>query len=208
MPLGMKHWGGASRFLLGLTAVVVLAACGPPYRIVRYATPNPLRGAARIVVDHASYEGLSVGNEPLPVYFSHRSPEQQASFQADQAAMAERFFEHLAERNPGRIIPAPAADAATLHLRINVFFMEPGVYAYIFSRATEVRASVRIVAPDGQILDEIALHATVQAGGFNPSSGQRFRQAGNVLADHVTAYIEDRTVLRARLERRSATPPM
>jgi hypothetical protein len=182
-----------------------LVGCGPPWRVVAFASPNPFVGVRKFGVTPIDYAGLMIGRKPEPVYLSEKDPKQQASFQEDKAALNEKFLEHLLTQARGRgieVVPAQGPGDAPFILRPSVDFIEPGFYAAVAAMSSEVHMIVRITGPDGHVLDEVSfVHRTspnsgVSIGGIaipkDPSSGGRLRTDGAHLGDLVGEYLSAR----------------
>lgn len=190
-------------FLASTASLAALAACGPPYRILRLAVPNPLLRAGSFSVEPIHYEMLSVGGMPEAAYLAGKTPEQIASFTTDKVETAGRFVASLmgaAANNGQRMIAGPPPDANTFVIRPFAIFYEPGVYAYAFARNTELELRVQVLTAQGTMLDEIATRAVVAASLYNPSSGGRMRGAGDQLGRYVAEYLRRRAQGQAARE--------
>jgi hypothetical protein len=171
--------------------------------------PDPFLGQRKFSVLPIDYSGLMVGNKPEPVYLSEKDPKQQASFLEDKAALNDRFLELVrarAREGNVEVVPATGPADAPFMIKPHVAFVEPGWYAGVAGAPSMVHMNVRIMAPDGRVLDEIELaHGTdprsgVSIGGFaipgNPSSGGRLRKDGEALGAVVAEYLLTRVVGR------------
>jgi hypothetical protein len=198
------------RHFLGLAAGAGAALgaidCGPPYRYLRQSFPSSLLGAQRVALEPVHFEGLRVGDLPEAVYLASKTPQQQASFEADKQEFANRFLAWMAQRSPVPIIVGPPPDPGTLILRPIMVHYEPGFFAYVVNRGTEVDMNLQVVRADGATLEEIALRAVVQASMVNAASGTRMRLAGEQMGDFVAEYLQHRVrgVVFAPRARRSA----
>ena len=142
-----------------LVASAVLIGCGPPWAVVVQSAPNPFFGQRLFAVQPVEYSGLMIGGKPEPVYLAGKDAGQQASFAEDKTALNEKFLGQLvAEAGAAgvRVVPATGPGDAPFTIRPAVHFIEPGFYAFVASQPSRVEMSVRIVAPDGRILDESA----------------------------------------------------
>jgi hypothetical protein len=200
------------RSFLGLGTVVAgatLVGCGPSWQVIVQAAPSPFLGQRRFAVQPIDFSGLHVGSKPEPVYLSEKDPKQQASFAEDKAALNDRFLEQLrvtAAEAGVEVVPATGPGDAPFTIRPAVPFLEPGFYVGVAAASSHVEMNVRIVAPDGRILDEVAFaHGTspnsgVAIRGFaipkNPSSGGRLRSDGEGLGKLVGLYLQARVVGR------------
>ena len=139
-----------------------------------------------------------IGDEPEPVYLAGKDAGQQASFQEDKAALNERFLGQLvadAGAAGVRVVPASGPADAPFTLRPTVHFIEPGFYAFVAAQPSRVEMSVRIVAPDGRILDEIHLVHGTPGNMINAASGTRLRADGAALGAIVARYLRVRVGL-------------
>lgn len=181
------------KVLGGTGAAVGLSHCGPPYAYLRIAQPSPLLGAHHISLEPMHFEGMRVGGLTEAEYLSRKTPEQQASFNADKQEFANRFLATCQARSPIQLVVGPPPDANTMILRPMVRFYEPGIFTYVVNINTQVDMAVHLVRPDGAVLEEIAMRTVVQASFFNISSGGRLRTAGANLGGYVGEYVRRRT---------------
>jgi hypothetical protein len=191
---------------IGALAVgAALVGCGPSWQVVVQAAPDPFVGQRRFSVLPIDYAGLMIGRKPEPVYLSEKDAKQQASFVEDKAALNDRFLETLravSHETGVDVVPATGPADAPFQIRPSVAFIEPGFYGGVVSAPSMVQMTVKIVTPDGRVLDEIALaHGTspssgVAIGGIaipaNPSSGGRLRKDGEELGRIVAKYLQAR----------------
>jgi hypothetical protein len=195
---------------LALVGSSALMGCAEaPWHVVVQSVPDPFLGQRRFSVLPIDYTGLMIGNKPEPVYLGEKDPQQRASFLEDKAALNDRFLELLrarAREGNVEVVPATGPADAPFMIKPHVGFIEPGFYAGVAGARSMVQMNVRILAPDGRVLDEIELtHGTdprsgVSIGGFaipsNPSSGGRLRKDGEALGGLVGAYVLTRVVGR------------
>jgi hypothetical protein len=174
-----------------LVALASLAtvACGPQWVVIRQATPDPFVHHPQFKVEPLHFEQTRVGEKPEAEYAAGKQPDQQQSWTEDKQGMNERFSVALATSIDGLQING-VADAPTI--RPIVTFIEPGFYAGVAAAATEVNLTVQILTPNGEVADEIAMHARVPAGLMNPSAGNRVRQAANELGKITAKYLKTR----------------
>jgi hypothetical protein len=189
------------RAFLGVVALVASAAligCGPPWAVVVQSAPNPFFGQRLFAVQPVDFSGLMVGSKPEPVYLAEKDAGQRASFAEDKAAFNERFLADLIAQAGAaavRVVPATGPADAPFTIRPVVHFIEPGFYAYLVSQASRVEMSVRIVAPDGRILDEINLAHSTPSTASTAASGTRLRSDGAALGAIVARYLRVRVGL-------------
>lgn len=172
-----------------------LVACGPPYRVIKQAEPNPFVGAKQFVVMPIDYSGLHVGSKTAEEYENDKSDKQAASFEGDKEGMNNMFQTGLKEKaaKNGIGVDAAAGEVKTFVIKPIVSFVEPGFYAYVASHPSKVTMNVKITDKDGKELDEILVEHQTAATMTNPSSGGRLRDDGEALGAYVAKYLEDRT---------------
>jgi hypothetical protein len=170
-------------------ACLAAVACSPPWLVVRQAVPDPFFHRPQFKLEPLHFEQAFVGRKPEAEYAAEKQPDQQVSWAEDKRAMSERFGAALATSSDDVQIGS-AADAPTI--RPIVTFLEPGFYAGVVSAATQVELTVQILDARGQVEDEIALGAVVNAGLINPASGNRVRQAATELGKITAKYLKSR----------------
>ncbi len=172
-----------------------LVACGPPYRVISQASPNPFVGANKFVVMPIDYSGLHVGSKTEAEYTEGKDDKQAASFEGDKEGMNNTFQATLKEKAAKNSIgvDVAAGEVTTFVIKPFVSFVEPGFYAYVASHPSKVTMNVKITDKDGKELDEILVEHGTAATMTNPSSGGRLRDDGEALGAYVARYLEDRT---------------
>ena len=153
-----------------------------------------MAGARSFAIEPIHFEGLQVGQMLEGQWLATKTPQQQASYQADKQAMIQNFIERLTARNENlQIIAGPPPGPQTFVIRPILTFIEQGFFAYVANRDTEARMTIQILTPQGQIIDEIITYDRVTANLYNPSTGGRMRSVGVHLANHLTDYLRART---------------
>jgi hypothetical protein len=178
-------------FLGSLTLLVV--GCGPRWVVVRQASPNPLLGARRFAVDRVHFEGLRVGGKSEAEYLAGKDEGQRASFEEDKRAFEGTFAAALTAGAQGISLVQPPAEAETFVVRPAVGWFEPGFYAGVAARDTEVELVTQIVRASGEVVDEFTVRSRIPATLTSPSSGDRLRKAGDDLGGVVAKYLRTRT---------------
>jgi hypothetical protein len=187
-----------------------LAGCGDPvYHVIVQSPPQTFLGQHRFSVLPIDYAALMVGNKPEPVYLAEKDPGQQASFREDKAALNDKFLERLRGRALEarlEVVPATGPADAPFMIKPTVHFIEPGFFVGVAGAPSLVRMNVKILAPDGRILDELELaHGTDPSSGVgfagfsipaNPSSGGRLRKDGEALGEVLAEYLAARVAGR------------
>jgi hypothetical protein len=166
--------------------------CGPRWTFRRQAVPDPFVNQREYFIEPVHSENVvAVGDMSEAAYLAGKTPEQQASWQADKADMVTRYAEALIAEGEGlRFLTQPGP--AAFIVRPIVDFIEPGFYAFVAAHATEVGMRVEILAPSGQLLDAISIHGVVGASMTNAASGTRMRQAAEQLGHITGEYLKTR----------------
>ena len=178
--------------LLGLF-FVTLTACIPAWTVIRQAAPNPLIGQTAIAVTPLSFDGLYVGEKTEEEYQSEKSGDQQHGWQTDKVEMAQNFLAELMDRSQSQGLAVSSGQGGGKPaVRARVLFIEPGFYAYVAARPTEVVMRLKVLSAQGAVLDEIEVQVAVGASMVTPSSGGRLRMAGRRLGEIAADYLLQR----------------
>lgn len=175
------------------TLPLLLAACVPPWAVIRQATPNPFIGQSAFAVAELNFDGLRVGEKSEQAYLSAKDQQQQGSFATDKVEMAANFTETLKSSAAGLSFSQPGA-AAGYTVRPHVVWIEPGFYAYVAAHPTEVVMKLQLLDAKGALMDDIEVRVSVAATIANPSSGGRLREAGRQLGAIAADYLRQRVV--------------
>src|SRR5690606_20391893 len=89
------------------------------------------------------------------------------------------------------VVPGEDADYI---IEPRVPWMEPGFYAVVASKPSEVQMVVRILDRSGQLVDEIELSHQTGASMTNPAVGNRLRDDAEAIGAYVAEYLEARAV--------------
>jgi hypothetical protein len=170
----------------------LMMGCGPPWQIVRQATPDPFLGKKNFVVLPINFTGLRVGEKDEAGYLAEKGEDTKRSFAGDKEGINGEFVKGLqSEANDGGIQVAPSANpaAAEFVIRPIVQWLEPGYYIGISSGASTVKMTVQITTPDGSVLDEILLQHSTPGSLTNAAVGTRLRQDGEDLGKYLGKYL-------------------
>jgi hypothetical protein len=178
--------------LLALFVSLFCVACGPRWTVMKQEVPNPFVNQKAFAVEPMHYEQLQVGEKSERDYLSGKDAEQQESWNEDKRSFAQNFSQELSESLPEVQFLAAAPAAGPFIVRPTITFIEPGYYAYVAARPTEVRMTLELLSPQGAVLDRVLMKTAVAATMTNPSSGGRLRDAGEALGEQVAAYIRTR----------------
>ncbi|TKD02433.1 hypothetical protein [Polyangium fumosum] len=181
----------ARPWVLACLLSLFTVACGPSWHVVAKAVPNPFVNQRSFAVEPVHFEGVQIGEKSEAEYQASKDGDQQASWDEDKRAFAGEFGRELAEELPEvQFVSAPAPSPFVV--RPVVTFIEPGFYAYVAARPSEVRMTLEIWGPGPQRLDVLQFRAVVPATMTNPSSGGRLRSAGEMLGAQVAEYLRTR----------------
>jgi hypothetical protein len=180
-----------------LAAAPLLAGCGPRWIVLTQAAPNPLLNQNKFAVLPVDYTGLIVGQKTEAEYLASKEEDTRASWAGDKTGIDTEFVKVLTERAAEsgiNVVRATGPADAPFQIRPKVEFIEPGFYAVVAARASEVRMKVQITAPDGKIIDEITIRHNTSASMTNPAVGNRLRDDGEGLGAIMAAYLKSRVM--------------
>ena len=182
-----------------LALLSTLWGCGPSWKVVRQASPNPFVSNRQWGIQPMAYEGLRVGRGAEAEFLSGKSPEQIASWEQDKAALDTEFRGAL-QSEAGVALVAPGGVPFTIAAQVT--FIEPGFYAVVAQEATEVHLTLRLFdSRTNAVLDEVQFECTQSPGGTtiggiavtDVSVGARIRTCGKELGGDVADYLRART---------------
>lgn len=190
----MKSFSKSTLLLASAVVFAMAAGCGPPWRVIKQANPNPMMGQKNFIVDNIHYENLLVGNKSVQDYLAGKEQKTQDSFQADLTDGNKIFAGSLVERSGGLSVqmgtaPAPGA----FFVRPVVDKYEPGNFNGFVNIATQVHMRLEILNDQGAVLDEIGMAWSEPATLYNPGSGTRFRQSTKQLGYIAARYLGERS---------------
>jgi hypothetical protein len=178
-----------------LAAAPVLAGCGPRWIVLTQASPNPLLNQNKFGLMPVDYTGLIVGEKSEAEYLASKDEETRASWAGDKSGIDTEFGKVLGEKAQGTgisVVKATGPGDAPFMIRPKVEFIEPGIYTYVFNKASQVRMKVQITTPDGKVIDEIAIKHGTPASITNPAVGNRLRDDGEALGAIMAQYLQFR----------------
>jgi hypothetical protein len=173
----------------------VLTGCGPRWVVVAQAAPNPFVGQGRFAVLPVDFAGLEIGAKPEAIYLSEKSQEQRDSFMSDKAALNEAYTGALISQARALgvdVVLATGPNDAPFQIRPSVAWLEPGWFGGIVSAPSQVKMAVKIVLPDGRVLDEIRMMHATGASFITAASGTRLRGDGQGLGVMTSQYLKTR----------------
>lgn len=165
-----------------------LAGCGPMWRPIIQARPNPLYLQGKFAVLPVDYTGLHVGEKTEAEYLSGKSDTQGASFAEDKRALADEFAASLMARASEEgltVVLGTGPNAAPFQVRPRIQSIEPGFYVGVASGASAVVMDLMITAPDGRLID----HVEITHRSSDYSTGGRLRKDGKGLGAIAARYL-------------------
>ena len=186
------------RILLAVTVALfslALIGCGPPWVVVMQTTPDPFVNQSKFSVLPIDFTGLEIGEKPEGLYLSEKTPEQRESFLADKAGMNEEFTKALigkAREFGLDVVLATGPNDAPFQIRASVAWIEPGFFTGFVNAPSQVRMKLRLMTPDGRVLDEIGMNHHTDASLFAAASGSRLRKDGEGLGAWSARYLGER----------------
>lgn len=184
--------------LLMMTCMVLglwLVGCGPRWRVISQAEPNPFVGEKNFVIMPVDFSGLKVGSKTEEEYLSEKKDKTVESFEQDKIDMATNIEENLKKVAKGGGISVKEADGEvdTFIIKPHVGFMEPGFYAVIASAPSHVILTIRIETKDGKLLDEVEMESRTNPSNFGlVAAGSRYRNDGDILGQIAGQYLRHR----------------
>jgi len=173
----------STSIVLALTFVV---GCGPGYKWVAHAEPNPfVRPGCRAVVEPLHTDRLLVGSLPEQAYVAQKAADSADSYDNDKRVSDAAFHQRIFDDHPSLF--APGTPDNTFVIRPIWTHWEPGFYAFIAAQPGVADLLVEVHAPNGQLLDSIA----VETKASDYSSGGRMKVALRSAGKVVSNYIED-----------------
>ncbi len=185
------------RLFAFLMFALLLVGCGPRWRVISQAQPNPLAGKTEFVVMPIDYTGLHVGDKTEEEYISEKKDKTAERFAQDKVDMNDIFIGNLtASAKSGGVKVRPAAGEVTTYvIKPHIGFMEPGFYAVVASAPSHVVLKLKIEDKDGKVIDEVEIeHKTSPSNWGNVAAGSRYRQDAEVIGDIAGQYLLSRVI--------------
>jgi hypothetical protein len=180
--------------VLAFTALSFLfIGCAPKWTVIRQAEPNPFLGKKEFAVLPVDYKDLKIGEKTEQEYRDSKEAKTEGKFDGDKEAVSEKLIAAMkaqAKDEGLRVDSAAGEVKAPFIVKPWVQFMEPGFYAYMVNRNSEMRVRVTIETADGKELDVIELtHETPASMGPNISAGGRWRSDADWIGDAIGEYL-------------------
>jgi hypothetical protein len=177
---------------VGLLALAS-AGCGhKQWTVIRQAAPDPFVGKNQFTLEKMHFEGMSVGMNPSEAAFlADKSAKDKQDWEDAKNGMIEAFSGGVSSTGEGLKL----ADGSPYLLRPIVNAVDPGRYAVVYGRDTDLTMTVQIVdGSSGQVLDEVGIHTSVGASLYDPSADHRMREAAEKLGKIAGEYLKTRVV--------------
>ncbi|MDQ3032473.1 MAG: hypothetical protein M3Y87_08665 [Myxococcota bacterium] len=144
--------------LLPVIALLLLAGCGPPWRVVRESGPPSALTGAQLIGVSFDWSRAMVGGVPEALYLGGLPPDEQANYMEVHSAIESAYFSEL-QRHAGGVQIVPSTGAEPVQLVVQPLTLELGYYRVIVARDSRLDvAAVFLVG--GQPTDEIEVRAT------------------------------------------------
>lgn len=182
-----------SAFAIALFMLAALImGCGPPWQIVKQATPDPFMGKKSFVVLPVNFTGLRVGEKDEASYLAEKDQEARNNWAGDKEGINGEFIKSLqiqANKAGIQVTPSAAPAGAEFIIKPVVAWVEPGYYIGISAGSSRVNMTVQITTPDGAVLDEILLQHGTGGSIQNAAVGTRLRQDGEDIGHYLGRYL-------------------
>jgi len=185
-----------------LALFFLLTGCGgggPLWRVVSQANPNPLLGQKQFAVAPLDFSAVTVGAKTEAEYLASKTEEKdRAAWAESKAALQEEFNKGIrVGGNAAGLQVSLGESGAPFIIRAKVDLIEPGYYAYVASKASQVKLTVKIVSADGKEVDEVLLEHYTGASMGNASVASRMRSDGDALGGNTAQYVSQRVAPKA-----------
>lgn len=177
---------------LALVGLLTLG-CGPSWTVVRQDASSSLFGVQSIAVDPVQIENLRIGEKSEAEWLAKKKPEQQLSWEADKAALDQRFFQGIAESLKAKNIRLLREGnyPGVPHVRAVISRIEPGFYGGIVNAPAEVDVTLQVIQGNA-----VSREITYQSKGLDFSLGGRVRVAAKQAGFIAAKYLETQVALR------------
>jgi hypothetical protein len=189
-------WSRIARLVLLFIALFGLGCMHARWTVVRQATPNPFNVDATFAVEPLHFEHATVAGGTEAQYLADKNEDLKNLWESDKkqtaATYAERVSADLA-LTAKPVVEGTPPDPKAYIVRATVLALEPGAFAGVAVKPTEIRILLQVLSPGGtQVLDEVKLRATVPAGSTSPTTGGRMRSAASDLGASTAEYLRSR----------------
>jgi len=179
------------RLLIGLPLLFTLG-CGPGWKVIRQASPNPMTPQTQLAVDTPTFRELRVGKQPEAQHLAGKKPEEVQRWETDKQAFASGFSSGLMAERGQLDVGGTDQLSGRYNLQSNVVYLEPGLWNGLINLPTEMRT--RVVVTDAQLapVDELEVRCVVIADLYRPAVGMRIAECGRITGAEVARYLKQR----------------
>jgi hypothetical protein len=155
----------ASRFLrFALVAIplLLLAGCGPPWRVIRASMPSALRGQTLVGVSF-DWSRASYGGQNEQTWLANQPPDDVQAYMEVKNAIMQTYMNELASQLGARgvqVVGSTGAEPVQLVVAPTTFQM--GFYRFVMNQNSRLDA-ILAWSVGGQVLDEIEVRSEVAA---------------------------------------------
>jgi len=171
---------------------LTVVGCGVPWTVVRQAAPSPLVGKTSFALNPIDFTGLRVGEKDEAGYLAEKDDDSKANWVGDKKGMNDEFAKACAAEASGMGIQVMPGGKAEFVIQPKVSWIEPGFYAYVAAKASNVQMTVVIQDASGNVVDEITMEHATGASMTNPAVGNRLRDDAEALGAYMARYLQSR----------------
>jgi hypothetical protein len=178
-------------FLIVLVAASLFGCMHARWTVVHQASPAPYDDTSTFYVEPMNFSGTQVAGQPEPDYAAAQTEDMRNLWQTSKQDMSTAYVERIV--NDVSLHAKPTSEPTAFIVRPLITRIEPGAFAGVTVQPTEVRMTLLMITPQGTIVDEVHLRATVPAGSTAPTIGGRLRSAATELGAQTVEYVRSRT---------------
>lgn len=173
--------------------VLALAACGPPYTIIKQSAPSALTGTTAMGVNF-DFSNVAISGKRMTEeqWLASRDDNGRTTYTETKQKAADGFVRKLHEQGGGASVAAGAAPAGGVQVNVYVDFWEEGAYIGVTAWPSQIQARIQFVK-DGAATDEISIQCRVDASLYAPSPHQRLNRCGEILGEFTARFMRDTT---------------
>jgi hypothetical protein len=176
------------RLFLCTVALAAASACGPSWKIVKQASPNPFAEQKKfsLAID---YSGMAFNGKTEAQYVA-KGPEELAGWNKTKEAFTTGFTTTFFEK--AKRAHLEIGEGAPHTVIVAVGDIDPGYYAHFSQNNSTTPITVRLVAADGTALDEFTAKASTKGTLHNNSNDSRIHEDSIKLGEIVADYLKMR----------------
>ena len=176
------------RLILCTVAIAAASACGPSWKVVKQASPNPFSEQKKfsLAIDYA---GMAFNGKNEAQYVA-KGPEELAGWNKTKEAFTTGFTTTFFEK--AKRAGMEIGEGAPHTVIVAVGDIDPGYYAHFSQNNSTTPVTVRIAAADGTALDEFTATASTKGTITHASPDSRIHEDSITLGKLVVDYLKDR----------------